>query len=181
MTTPHPSGMPSMTCPCFDAMFPFTKQPAWGPYPSRASSNYGRNGVRDWRLVSSTPDEGTIMLWEFAPHRHRPGVAALSRDAGSSNWDQGRTALADYLRGQARKVPAFQGIGGIPTSIIFDTADETLFPFRSSPWPRARNITLPRPSPAQTDPLASMASIRRQTIDLWAHAGLGERNSSSTS
>ena len=57
--------------PIFDAHIHY-KEPAWGPYPvDRIVDLMDRSGVA-MGLVSSSPDEGTIRLWEFAPNRVVP-------------------------------------------------------------------------------------------------------------
>jgi hypothetical protein len=57
--------------PIFDAHIHY-KQPAWDQYPvSSIIELMDENGVA-MGLVSSTPDQGTIMLWEYAPNRIVP-------------------------------------------------------------------------------------------------------------
>jgi len=54
--------------PIFDAHIHY-KRPAWERYPvENIIELMDKNGVA-MGLVSSTPDEGTIMLWEYAPNR----------------------------------------------------------------------------------------------------------------
>jgi hypothetical protein len=47
-------------------------------------------------LVSSTPGEGTIKLWEYAPNRIVPELRPYHGEAGSSNWTKA-PSMADYL------------------------------------------------------------------------------------
>lgn len=57
--------------PIFDAHIHY-KEPAWGAYPVESIvSLMDRTGVA-MGLVSSTPDEGTIELWKYAPNRIVP-------------------------------------------------------------------------------------------------------------
>ena len=60
-----------------------------------------RNGVA-MGLVSSTPDEETIMLWEYAPNRIVSELRPYHGDAGSSNWTKAE-AMDKYLLGRLDK------------------------------------------------------------------------------
>lgn len=60
-----------------------------------------RNGVA-MGLVSSTPDEGTIMLWEYAPNRIVPELRPYHGNAGSSNWTKAEV-MDKYLLGRLDK------------------------------------------------------------------------------
>ena len=80
----EPIGDAAQTLPIFDAHIHY-KEPAWGPYPpSTVIELMDRNGVA-MGLVSSTPDAGTIKLWE-APNRIVPELRPYHGSAGSSNW-----------------------------------------------------------------------------------------------
>ena len=57
--------------PIFDAHVHY-KEPAWGPYPpGTVIELMDKSGVA-MALVSSTPDDGTIKLYEYAPNRIVP-------------------------------------------------------------------------------------------------------------
>ena len=60
-------------------------------------------------LVSSTPDDGTIRLWEYAPNRIVPELRPYHGDAGSSNWTD-KDGMADYLRNRL-SIHNHEGIG----------------------------------------------------------------------
>ena len=80
-----PIGEAIRDVPLFDTHMHY-KEPAWGPYPVESVIELmDRNGVA-MALVSSTPDEGTIMLWEHAPNRIVPELRPYHGNAGSSNW-----------------------------------------------------------------------------------------------
>jgi hypothetical protein len=83
----EPIGDAVRDLPIFDAHIHY-KSGAWGPYPPAAVIELmDKSGVA-MGLVSSTPDEGTIKLFEYAPGRIVPEVRPYHGDAGSSNWTE---------------------------------------------------------------------------------------------
>ena len=95
--------------PLFDAHVHY-KEPAWGPYPpATVLELMDRTGVA-MALVSSTPDDGTIKLLEYAPQRIVPELRPYHGDAGSSNWTQAE-GMFDYLMGRLEAHPEHTGIG----------------------------------------------------------------------
>ena len=73
--------------PIFDAHIHY-KEPAWDTYPpDTVLKMMDRIGVAI-ALVSSTPDDGTIMLWEHARDRIVPELRPYLGDWGSSNWTE---------------------------------------------------------------------------------------------
>ena len=78
-------GKGAETLPLFDAHMHY-KREAWRPFPPDVVlSMMDANGVA-MALVSSTPDEGTIMLWKYAPGRFVPEMRPYTGSFGSSNW-----------------------------------------------------------------------------------------------
>ncbi len=153
--------------PLFDAHVHY-KEPAWGPYPVESVvALMDQNGVA-MALVSSTPDEGTIKLWEFAPNRIVPELRPYHGDAGSSNWAKA-DGMADYLRGRLAKYP-HQGIGEFHIHNL-DTSDEPLFR-EVIAMAKARDILLHVHSGAE--PIRWLHSLDPEVKMIWAHAGLGE-------
>jgi len=153
--------------PLFDAHVHY-KEPAWGPYPVESVVELmDQNGVA-MALVSSTPDEGTIKLWEFAPNRIVPELRPYHGDAGSSNWAKA-DGMADYLRGRLAKYP-HQGIGEFHIHNL-DTSDEPLFR-EVIAMAKARDILLHVHSGA--GPIRWLHSLDPEVKMIWAHAGLGE-------
>ncbi len=91
------------TLPLFDAHVHY-KEPAWGPFPpATVVELMDRSGVA-MALVSSTPDEGTIKLWEYAPNRVVPELRPYHGQAGSSNWTKA-PGMFDYLVKRLSKYP----------------------------------------------------------------------------
>ena len=153
--------------PLFDAHVHY-KEPAWGPYPVESVvALMDQNGIA-MALVSSTPDEGTIKLWEFAPNRIVPELRPYHGGAGSSNWAKA-DGMADYLRGRLAKYP-HQGIGEFHIHNL-DTSDEPLFR-EVIAMAKARDILLHVHSGA--GPIRWLHSLDPEVKMIWAHAGLGE-------
>jgi predicted TIM-barrel fold metal-dependent hydrolase len=162
-----PIGAAVSELPIFDAHIHY-KEPAWQAYPvDSIIEMMDRNGVA-MGLVSSTPDDGTIMLWNYAPNRIVPELRPYHGDAGSSNWTRAE-GMEDYLRGRLARYP-HQGIGEFHIHRL-DTADEPLFR-EVIAMAKARDIPLHVHS--GTDPIRWLYSLDPEVRIIWAHAGLGE-------
>src|SRR5574337_2224773 len=71
--------------PIFDAHIHYS-QPDWSVYPPEATlAILDRAGGR-WAMVSSTPDEGTIRLYEKAPARIVPVLRPYRTRADMGTW-----------------------------------------------------------------------------------------------
>lgn len=152
--------------PLFDAHVHY-KQPAWDSYPVRSIVELmDRNGVA-MALVSSTPDEGTIMLWEFAPNRIIPELRPYHGAAGSSNWTK-MEGMDSYLEGRLESYP-HEGIGEFHIRQL-DMSDEALFR-KVIAMAKERDIYLHVHSGAE--PIRWLYSLDPDVKIIWAHAGLG--------
>ncbi len=153
--------------PIFDAHVHY-KRPAWEPYPvENIIELMDTNGVA-MGLVSSTPDEGTIMLWEYAPNRIVPELRPYHGNAGSSNWTK-VSLMEEYLAKRLEKYP-HEGIGEFHIHNL-DTLDEPLFR-KVIEMAKARDIHLHIHS--GPEPVRWLYSLDRDVKIIWAHAGLGE-------
>ncbi len=119
-------------------------------------------------LVSSTPDDGTIMLWKYAPNRIVPELRPYHGKAGSSNWTKA-PGMAEYLAGRLKKFP-HKGIGEFHIHRL-DTSDEPLFR-KVIAMAKARDIFLHMHS--GPEPIRWLYGLDRKVKIIWAHAGLGE-------
>ena len=163
----EPIGEAVQDLPIFDAHVHY-KKPAWGPYPEdRILELMDRNGVA-MGLVSSTPDEGTIRLWEFAPARIVPELRPYHGDAGSSNWTEFEDMPA-YLEDRLNRYP-HEGIGEfhIRSLAMWDPA---LFRWVIDAA-KARDIYLHVHSDA--GPIRLLFELDPDVKIIWAHLGLGE-------
>lgn len=154
--------------PLFDAHVHY-KQPAWGPFPPNVVlSLMDKNGVA-MALVSSTPDEGTIRLWEFAPSRIVPEMRPYNDRWGSSNWVSGGDAVGDYIEQRLRQYP-HEGIGEFHLHEI-DLADDLLLK-------RIIALAKDRDAPLHVHsgylPIKHLYSLDDDITIIWAHAGMVE-------
>lgn len=164
----HPIGDAVHELPLFDAHIHY-KEPAWEQYPVESIIEMmDRNGVA-MGLVSSTPDEGTIMLWEYAPNRIVPELRPYHGNAGSSNWAKAPDMEA-YLEERLAAYP-HEGIGEFHIHRL-DQMDEPLFR-KVIEMAKARDIFLHVHS--GTEPIRWLYSLDADVKIIWAHAGLGER------
>ena len=166
-TDRNPIGDAVKDLPIFDAHVHY-KEPAWDAYPVKSIIELmDENGVA-MGLVSSTPDEGTIMLWEYAPNRVVPELRPYHGDAGSSNWTKA-PGMEAYLTKRLQAYP-HEGIGEFHIHNL-DYSDEPLFREVIS-LAKARDIYLHVHS--GTEPIRWLYGLDPQVKIIWAHAGLGE-------
>lgn len=151
--------------PLFDAHMHY-KEPAWERYPVKSVIELmDRNGVA-MALVSSTPDEGTIRLWEHAPNRIVPELRPYHGGFGSGNWTK-MDGMDAYLEGRLKQYP-HEGIGEFHIHRL-DTSDEVLFR-KVIAMARERDIYLHVHS--GPEPVRWLYALDPQVKIIWAHAGL---------
>lgn len=152
--------------PLFDAHVHY-KEPAWDRYPVKSIVELmDQNGVA-MALVSSTPDEGTVMLWEYAPNRIVPELRPYHGAAGSSNWTK-MDGMDSYLEERLESYP-HEGIGEFHIRQL-DTSDEALFR-KIIAMAKERDIYLHVHS--GTEPIRWLYGLDPEVKIIWAHAGLG--------
>lgn len=94
--------------PIFDAHIHYS-EPAWAPYPPEAVlAILDRAGVRR-ALVSSTPDEGTVRLYEKAPGRIVPILRPYRSRDDMGGWHQDPAVLA-YVEERLKR-GIYRGLG----------------------------------------------------------------------
>ena len=153
--------------PIFDAHMHY-KEPAWGPYPVEdVIELMDKSGVA-MALVSSTPDEGTIMLWEYAPNRIVPELRPYHDNVGSYNWT-GHEGMEEYLENRLEKYP-HQGIGEFHIRSV-SMWNEPLFRHIIE-MAKERDIYLHVHS--DSEPIRWLYGLDPDVKIIWAHAGLGE-------
>jgi len=160
-------GAGSADLPIFDAHMHY-KQEAWAPYPvATVVELMDRSGVA-MALVSSTPDEGTIMLWEYAPRRIVPELRPYHSGAGSGNWTKSDDML-EYLRKRLESYD-HEGMGEFHVHRI-DPADRPLLKAVAA-MARARGIPVHIHSGA--GPVRLFYELEPELTVIWAHAGMSE-------
>jgi len=153
--------------PLFDAHVHY-KQPAWAPYPpATVIEMFDRSGVA-MALVSSTPDEGTIKLWEHAPERVVPEIRPYYGDVGSSNWTKAEGTF-DYIVGRLDAYP-HTGIGEFHLHSV-DPSDEALLR-KIAALAIERNLYVHVHSGRA--PAELLYSFEPDLKIIWAHAGMSE-------
>lgn len=153
--------------PIFDAHIHY-KEPAWDEYPvENIIGLMDRTGVA-MGLVSSTPDDGTIRLWKFAPSRVVPEVRPYHGSAGSSNWTE-MPEMGAYIADRLARYP-HEGIGEfhIRSRAMWH---EDLFK-EIIRMAKAQDLFLHVHSGA--DPIRWLYDLDPDVKIIWAHAGLGE-------
>jgi len=153
--------------PIFDAHMHY-KEAAWEPYPVKTVIELmDRTGVA-MALVSSTPDDGTIKLLEYAPARIVPELRPYHGDAGSSNWTKSEGMLG-YIRQRLEKF-RHEGIGEIHVHAL-DPDDRPLLKAIAQ-MAKARRIPIHIHSGAA--PVRLFFELEPGLTIIWAHAGMNE-------
>lgn len=94
--------------PIFDTHVHY-KEPAWTVYPPDAVIDMMEKSGVIKALVSSTPDEGTRMLYRKDPDRIIPFLRPYHDDVNSSNWYQNETII-EYFK-KRLEMPIYKGLG----------------------------------------------------------------------
>ena len=153
--------------PLFDAHMHW-KRPAWEPYPPHVVlSLMDKSGVA-MALVSSSPDDGTITLYEYAPRRIVPEMRPYDDRIGPSNWTT-EEGVGDYIEQRVREHP-HEGIGEFHLHRV-DTRDEPLLK-------RIVALALEKRLPLHVHsghaPVEYLYSLGPDLTIIWAHAGMSE-------
>ena len=94
--------------PVFDTHVHY-KEPAWSVYPPDVVIEMMKSAGVAKALVSSTPDEGTRMLYREDPDRIIPFLRPYHDDITSSNWHQ-QEQIIDYFK-KRLEMPIYKGLG----------------------------------------------------------------------
>ena len=153
--------------PIFDAHMHY-KQPAWQPFPVQTVIELmDKSGVA-MALVSSSPDDGTIMLWEYAPERIVPELRPYHGQAGSSNWTKA-PGMLDYLKKRLAAYP-HRGIGEFHIHTL--DPNDRAFLKQVARLAAERQILIHLHSDAQ--PVRLFYEFEPGLTLIWAHAGMSE-------
>ncbi len=163
----EPIGDGAASLPLFDAHMHY-KEPAWDEYPvGTVIELMDKSGVA-MALVSSTPDEGTIMLWEHAPDRIVPEMRPYKNQAGSGNWTK-FPGMLDYIIQRLDAYP-HTGIGEFHLHRV-DPADKDLINGIVSQAIK-RDIFVHIHS--GQEPVKLLLALEPNLKVIWAHAGMSE-------
>jgi len=155
------------TLPLFDAHMHW-KRPAWSAFPPDVVlSMMDENGVA-MALVSSSPDAGSITLWEYAPERILPEMRPYNDRLGPSNWTQGE-GVGDFIEKRVRQYP-HRGIGEFHLHRV-DPRDE---PLLKRIVALAMEKNLPLHVHSGRVPIEYLYGLNPDLTIIWAHAGMLE-------
>ena len=103
-----PAPMSAQDLPLFDAHIHYN-QPDWSVYtPEAILGLLDKTGVR-WAIVSSTPDQGTIRLYERAPSRIVPVLRPYRTRADMGTWTTD-TSILPYVQDRLKR-GIYKGLG----------------------------------------------------------------------
>jgi predicted TIM-barrel fold metal-dependent hydrolase len=117
-------------------------------------------------LVSSTPDEGTIKLWEYAPKRIVPELRPYHSGIGSSNWTTA-DGMFDYIMKRLKKYP-HRGIGEFHLHQL--NADDKPLLKKIAKVAKEKDIVIHVHSDHK--PVELFYSFEPNLKIIWAHAGM---------
>ncbi len=162
-----PIGDDIKNVPIFDAHIHY-KEPAWGPYPPEAVIKLmDKTGVA-MALVSSTPDQGTIKLWKYAPNRVVPELRPYKKGAGSSDWMKAE-GMIDYLNERLDSYP-HEGLGEFHVHYI----DPDDIPMLRAVAKMAVERDIPIHVHSGAAPVEMFFEFEPELTIIWAHAGMSE-------
>ena len=167
---PHPASaqavpaVPPVDFPIFDTHLHYS-QDAWGLFsPQEIVSLMDQAGVYR-ALMSSTPDDGTLQLFQFAPDRVVPVLRPYRTRADMTTWTSDTTVVS-YVeerlsRGNYRGIGEFHMSAGDAPNIA---------PRRFADLAAEYDLILH----AHTDAagVSELAALRTDAKVLWAHAGM---------
>ena len=157
-------GAPTQELQIFDTHLHYS-QDAWDRYPPEAIlAILDTAGVRR-ALVSSTPDDGTLKLYEKAPTRIVPFLRPYRTRGDMGTWHRD-AAVLDYVEERLKK-GIYKGIGEFH---LYGGQTDTRVIRRFVELSVGKNLILH----AHSDDLAveELFAINPKAKILWAHAGM---------
>lgn len=161
-----PAPMSAQDLPLFDAHIHYN-QPDWSVYtPEAILGLLDKTGVR-WAIVSSTPDQGTIRLYERAPSRIVPVLRPYRTRADMGTWTTD-TSILPYVQDRLKR-GIYKGLGEFHLSAA-QAKDPVVKEFAALAARQGFFLY------AHTDAagIEELLRLYPQVRWLWAHAGLGE-------
>jgi predicted TIM-barrel fold metal-dependent hydrolase len=152
--------------PIFDAHIHYS-QPDWSSYTADAILGlFDKTGVR-WALVSSTPDDGTVRLYEKAPDRIVPVLRPYRTRADMGTWTTD-ASIVPYVKDRLKR-GIYKGLGEFHLSAA-QAKDPVVKEFAALAAPEGLFLY------AHTDAagIEELLHLYPKVRWLWAHAGLGE-------
>jgi hypothetical protein len=151
--------------PIFDTHVHY-KEPAWEVYPPETIINLLKKTGVEKALVSSSPDEGTRMLYREDPERIIPFLRPYHDDINSSNWYLKERVFPYIL--ERLEMPIYKGIGEFHIHNSFD-ADSPIIK-KTARLAVERDLYLHVHSDHRA--VETIFSYEPEVKVLWAHAGM---------
>ncbi len=162
-----PIGEAISSVPIFDAHMHYKKE-AWEPYPvATVIELMDKSGVA-MALVSSTPDDGTIRLFEYAPKRIVPELRPYHGEFSSGNWTKA-PGMIEYLEERLKKYP-HRGIG----EFHIHRLDPNDRPFLKQVAGLAVEHKILVHIHSGAEPVKLFYELEPSLTIIWAHAGMSE-------
>ena len=153
--------------PIFDTHVHY-KEPAWSVYPPDVIiAMMEKSGVTK-ALVSSTPDEGTRMLYREDPERIIPFLRPYHDDVTSSNWYQNESIIAYFDK--RLEMPIYKGLGEFHIHNPLDTGDPVIKKTVQLAVERDLYIHIH----ANHEAVEQIFAYEPNVKILWAHAGMSD-------
>jgi amidohydrolase family protein len=150
--------------PIFDTHLHYSRD-AWDAYPVAVVFGLlDRGGIRR-AFVSSSPDEGTVMLYEAAPDRIVPVLRPYRERGELGSWHRD-ASIPPYLEGRLRR-PIYKGIGEFH---LYGT--EAGSPVVRQVVELARRHKLFLHCHCDAEAIDILAGLAPDLSVLWAHAGM---------
>ena len=152
--------------PVFDAHIHYS-QPDWSSYsPDAILTLFDKTGVR-WAFVSSTPDDGTLRLYEKAPDRIVPVLRPYRTRADMGTWTKD-ASIVPYVRERLKR-GVYKGLGEFHL-LAAQAADPVVKEFAALGAQHGLFLY------AHTDAsgIEELLRLYPRVRWLWAHTGLGE-------
>jgi hypothetical protein len=153
-----------MDLPMFDVHIHYSKS-AWSVYPPEVVFTILDRGGVMRAVVSSTPDDGTVKLYEHDPHRIVPFLRPYRHQAEMDTWTED-TALLLYLEERLQR-GIYQGIGEFHL-----TAGQTNSPVVKRIADLAARYGLFLYVHADEAAVKELIQLQPEVPILWAHAGM---------
>ena len=158
-------GDDAASIPIFDVHVHYN-EPAWQSFPPETVINIFDQNKVALALVSSSPDDGTLALWEHSPERIISELGPYHGDWTNLNW-MSNDGMADYLSDRLAERD-YAGIGEFHVSAV-DGADLELLGVIAR-GAEARGIPIHIHSGAE--PVRYFFEVAPEITVIWAHAGI---------
>ena len=153
--------------PIFDTHVHY-KEPAWSVYPPDMVIDMMEKSGVSRALVSSTPDEGTRMLYRQDPERIIPFLRPYHDHVNSGNWHQ-QDQMVDYLK-ERLQMPIYKGLGEFHIHNPVDADSAVIRQTVQLAVERSLYIHLHSDHQAVEKIFAYAPGVKI----LWAHAGMSD-------